>query len=83
MSKIKPITTEEWIRAAFPVETKKPEGSFSIDEMMKITGYKRSTAIRHLLDKVEEGVLEEKTILINGRNMRIFCPVKNDSRTRK
>jgi Fic family protein len=57
MKKKTEITHDEWIRELLPSIIERPPNSFTIDEAVEITGMKRSTTSRAIMDKVKKGEL--------------------------
>ena len=83
MSKVKSITADEWISEAFPAAKSRPENSFTINEVMKKTGYSRTTVSRIIGDRIESGELTETKIIIDNRVHRVFTPVKGKINAKK
>ena len=73
----KKITTEEWLSELFPAFTKRPENSFTVNDVVKTTGYKRGTAALRIQEKVDAGKLKKITCVENGKQINCYIEIKN------
>lgn len=76
MKKIKPITVDEFIEANFQTTTKIPPNAFCVYDVMKKTGYTKSTAQIKVNELMEAGAIERIKILRDGHSYTYYIPKK-------
>jgi hypothetical protein len=75
--KVEGITSDEWLQATFGTPAiKPPAGSFTVEEAMQKTGFKRTTMERKLKERELSGEVVCIKCLVNGRFVKYFTPVK-------
>lgn len=70
------ITLDEWLDATFKPVQRKPENSFSVQDVIKRTGLKRGAAMRMIKEKVEAGEIKELKCVHDGRQSNFYIPIQ-------
>jgi DeoR/GlpR family transcriptional regulator of sugar metabolism len=71
------ITIDEWLKEAFPpLENTRPDGSFTIVELVEKTGISDRTWRSRLNSMVAKGELIKTKFLDGGKVSNYFTPIK-------
>lgn len=77
--KIEPVNHDEWVKELLGGQIcNKPEGSYTIEELMKLTGLKRASTQRAVQEKVDSGDFKKiKCRIETGRVQSVYVPIHN------
>lgn len=70
------INMEQWMDEVFPDLSQRPEGSFTVEDIMKKTNIARTSANAKLNRMVESGTLTKGKFVKDGRYMNWYIKVE-------